>query len=288
MRFTTKLATALPVALLASTVVTAAPAHADTAYYADAWYCFNLVNNTGWTLQASFAPSIEDWMYSRTDFFPGTPDQLAPGQQINNVCPMKPRSSVALTYGNSAESFTIDMSGTTNTDGYDELYMDLSNGITRQAARPNDTLTLQYTPATDPAGNYMWTNTTAFDFPDNFTLKSPQGAHQQSCSTLGSVHTTLAGMPFHEVMVLPWNDSTGASAWIKQTSSAAHLRLATDGNLEIVNDSTNQIEWSSNTAPSPGHPYAVTLKLQTDGNLALYRSATGQYMWDAKVAPVCP
>ncbi|NUR27469.1 MAG: hypothetical protein HOV83_16765 [Catenulispora sp.] len=283
MKLSTKLAALLPLAILAATVATASPAQAD-AYYADDGYCFDLWNNTGWALQANFTHSIED-IYSRDDYFTGSPDQLAPGQRVN-ICTWKPRSQVTLEYSNSAESFSILMRGTTNTDGWDTRYIVLSNGIHRQVGRP-DTLELRYTPATDAMGNYTWTNTSAFDFPTTFSLPSPQGSHQQSCSTLYSLHTVFAGIAFNTIQVRAWNDSSGAGAWAPQTTGAAHLRLTTDGNLQVVGDQTGQPLWSSNTAPSPGHAYPVTLKLQTDGNLAIY-GANGQYMWDARIAPVCP
>jgi len=289
MRPTTKIAAAvLPLALLATAVATAAPAAADTTYDANVGFCFELWNNTGWPLQAHFTPYVEDGMDSRGYAFAGSPDQLNPGAQVQ-VCTGWFYEGAILQYSNAVEAFNIEVLTNANieqgtTDAY---YVDLSSDIVRHPGSP-DTFELRYTPPTDAQGNYTWSNAHTFDFPDIFTLPSPQGGHQQSCSTLSSANFTIPGLQtFDYVELQAWNDSSGTHAWAQGTAAISHLRLTTDGNLELVNDQTGQATWSSGTAPNPGHAYPVNLKLQTDGNLALY-GADGHYMWDAKVAPVCP
>jgi hypothetical protein len=287
MKFAARLAAVLPFVLLAVTGAVASPAQADTGYYDDAGYCFTLWNNTGWTLQSQFLPSLNDEWDNPEDVFPNYPAQLAPGQQTQ-MCTGLPDVYAALQYSNSVESFTIGLSTTSTADQSprDAIYMHLSNGIVRHVGNP-DTLELHYTPATDAAGDYVWGNATAFDFPDIFSLASPQGSHQQSCSSLNALRAGLPSLTLNTVQLRAWNDPSATTAWTVSSLGTAHLRLTTDGNLQIVVDQTNQVAWSSNTAPNPGHAYSVTLKLQTDGNLALY-GASGQYLWDAKVAPVCP
>jgi hypothetical protein len=288
-RPTTKIVAAvLPLALLAATVAAAAPAAADTIYDANVGFCFELWNNTGWALQAQFAGAGEDGIDSRSYAFAGSPAQLAPGAQTQ-VCTGYFYQGATLQYSNAVETFDIDILTNANIEhsSTDAYYVDLSSDIVRHVGSP-DTFELRYTPPTDAQGNYTWSNANTFDFPDVFTLSSPQGSHQQSCSTLSSTNLTFPGLQTAGFVTLQaWNDSSGANAWGQATTAVSHLRLTTDGNLELVNDQTEQVAWSSDTAPNPGHAYPVNLKLQTDGNLALY-GADGHYMWDAKMAPVCP
>lgn len=141
----------------------------------------------------------------------------------------------------------------------------------------------------DGSGEYNWFNTNTVNFPGTFSLPSPKGTHQQSCSTLSGTIGYVDGILKEGANLKAFNTSTPGWNPSVQGGTDTHLRLTVDGNLQLFNDQYNQVLWSSSTAPTPGTPYPVALKLQTDGNLVIYSATDGHYMWDAQVSPSpCP